>query len=73
MSGKSISKILKIKPQVVMKNGRPDAVIIDIKDYQKLLERLEDKEDLANLIKMRKGSLHFRKFDDFLAEHNNAL
>jgi prevent-host-death family protein len=73
MSGKSISKILKIKPQVVMRNGRPDAVIIDIKDYQKLLERLEDKEDLADLIKMRKGSLRFRKFDEFLAEHNNAL
>jgi prevent-host-death family protein len=73
MSGKSISKILKIKPQVVMRNGRPDAVIIDIKDYQKLLERLEDNEDLADLIKMRKGSLRFRKFDEFLAEHNNAL
>ena len=73
MSGKSTSKNLKIKPQVVMKNGRPDAVIIDIKDYQKLLERLEDKEDLADLIKMRKGSLRFRKFDDFLAEHDNAL
>jgi prevent-host-death family protein len=73
MGGKSISKILRIKPQVVMRNGRPDAVIIDIKDYQKLLERLEDKEDLADLIKMRKGSLHFRKFDDFLAEHKNAL
>lgn len=73
MSGKSISKILRIKPQVVMRNGRPDAVIIDIKDYQKLLERLEDKEDLADLIKMRKGSLRFRKFDDFLAEHKNAL
>ena len=73
MSGKSTSKNLKIKPQVVMKNGRPDAVIIDIKDYQKLLERLEDKEDLADLIKMRKGSLRFRRFDDFLAEHNNAL
>jgi len=73
MSGKSISKILKIKPQVVMRNGRPDAVIIDIKDYQKLLERLEDKEDLADLIKIRKGSLRFRKFDEFLAEHNNAL
>jgi prevent-host-death family protein len=68
-----MSKILKSRPQVVIKNGRPNAVIIDIKDYQNLLERLEDKEDLADLQKMRKGTLHFRKFDDFLAEHNNAL
>lgn len=56
----------------VMKNGKPNAVIIDIKDYQKLLERLEDKEDIADLEKMRKGSLHFRKFYDFLAEYKNA-
>ena len=68
-----MSKILKSRPQVVIKNGIPNAVIIDIKDYQNLLERLEDKEDLADLQKMRKGTLHFRKFDDFLAEHNNAL
>jgi len=68
-----MSKILKSRPQVVIKNGRPNAVIIDIKDYQNLLERLEDKEDLADLQKMRKGTLHFRKFDDFLAEHNNVL
>jgi len=66
-------KILKTRPQVIMKNGKPDAVIIDIKDYQRLLERLEDKEDLADLEKMRRGSLHFRKFDDFLAEHDNAV
>ncbi len=67
-----MSKILKTKPQVIMKNGRPSAVIIDIKDYKQLLERLEDKEDIADIEKMRKGSLYFRKFDDFLAEHNNA-
>lgn len=68
-----MSKLLKAKPQVIMKNGKPNAVIIDIKDYQKMLERLEDKEDLADLARLRKGSLHFRKFDDFLAEHNNAV
>lgn len=68
-----MSKLSKAKPQVVMKNGKPNAVIIDIRDYQNMLERLEDKEDLADLEKIRKGGLHFRKFDDFLAEHNNAV
>ncbi|TAN43518.1 MAG: type II toxin-antitoxin system Phd/YefM family antitoxin [Nitrospirae bacterium] len=66
-------KLLKAKPQVIMKNGKPNAVIIDIRDYQNMLEKLEDKEDLADLQKMRKGGLHFRKFDDFLAEHGNAV
>ena len=68
-----MSKLLKTNPQVIMKNGKPNAVIIDIRDYQEMLKRLEDKEDLAELHKMRKGRLHFRKFSDFLAEHNNAL
>ena len=68
-----MSRIVKTKPQVIMKNGRPNAVIIDIKDYKKLLQRLEDKDDIEDLERMRKGSLHFRKFDDFLAEYNNAL
>jgi len=63
-----MSKLLRDKPQVVMKNGKPNAVIINIRDYQNMLERLEDKEDLADLEKMRKGGLHFRKFDEFLAE-----
>ena len=56
-----------------MKDGRPSAVIIDINDYRELLERLEDKEDLADLEKIRIGGVHVRKFEDYLTEHNNAL
>lgn len=66
-------KLLRTEPQLVMKNGKANAVIIAIKDYRQLLERLEDKEDLADLDRIRNGSLHFRKFDDFLKEHDNAL
>ena len=68
-----MSKLVRTKPQLVMKNGKPNAVIIDIKDYKKMLERLEDKEDLADLVKIRTGTLNFRKFDDFLAEQKNAV
>ena len=32
-----MAKILKVKPQLVMKNCKPDAVIINIKDYRELL------------------------------------
>ncbi|MFH1994180.1 MAG: type II toxin-antitoxin system Phd/YefM family antitoxin [Nitrospinota bacterium] len=64
-----MSKLLKTKPQIIMKNGRPDAVIIDLNDYERLLERLEEKEDIEGLQEMRAGGTKFRKFDDFLAEH----
>ena len=66
-----MSKVIKTKPQVILKNGKPDAVIINIKDYHNMLERLEDREDLADLEKMRKGHLKFRKFEDFLSEHKH--
>lgn len=65
--------ILKAKPQVIMKDGRPSAVIIEINDYRALLERLEDKEDLADIEKIRMGGMQVRKFKDYLAERDNAL
>jgi PHD/YefM family antitoxin component YafN of YafNO toxin-antitoxin module len=63
-----MSKIVKNKPQLIMKNGKPNAVIINIEDYREMLERLEDKEDLDDLIKIRSGIQSFRKFEDFLAD-----
>ena len=63
-------RIVRTKPQLIVKDGKPNAVIIDIKDYERLLEQLEDREDLEDLAKIRSGKLSFRKFDDFLAEDN---
>ena len=68
-----MARKLKMKPQVIMKNGEPEAVIINIKDYRELLGRLEDKEDIADLERIRKGGLQVRKFSDFLMENDNAL
>ncbi len=61
-------KSLKSKPQIVLKNGKPDSVIISIKTYEDMLERLEDREDLEELNKMREEPLKLRKLEDFLAE-----
>ena len=60
-------KTLKDKPQIVLKNGKPDSVIISIKTYEDMLERLEDREDLEELNKMREKPLKFRKLEDFLS------
>jgi len=68
-----MSRIVKTKPQLIMKNGKPNAVIIDIEDYRKMLERLEDKEDLDDLVKIRTGTPCFRKFADFLTERNSNV
>lgn len=43
-------------PELVLRKGKPAAVIIDIDDYQEMLERLEDCDDLRELEEMRKAA-----------------
>ena len=39
-------------PEIVLQDGKPTAVILDIDEYQEILERLEDTEDLKTLEEM---------------------
>jgi PHD/YefM family antitoxin component YafN of YafNO toxin-antitoxin module len=41
------------KFEIVTRKGKPVSVIIPIKDYEKLLERVEDAEDVAWLKRAR--------------------
>ncbi len=61
-------KLKNKKPEVIIRNGKPAAVILDIESYKEILERLEDVEDLKMLEKMRAGQLKFKKLGDFLKE-----
>ena len=63
-----MSKALTEKPQFIIKAGKPTAVILNIRDYEELLERVEDAEDLAELKRLRKTTLKFRPFEEFLKE-----
>jgi PHD/YefM family antitoxin component YafN of YafNO toxin-antitoxin module len=67
-SGYMKSKVRKKEPEIVIREGKPSAVILDIDEYQDMLERLEDIEDLKMLAKIREKPLKFRKLDDFLME-----
>jgi PHD/YefM family antitoxin component YafN of YafNO toxin-antitoxin module len=60
-------------PEIILREGKPSAVILDIEDYRELLERLEDLEHLAVLQEMRKKTLKFRKLDDFLKEYQPVV
>lgn len=60
-------------PEVVIRNGKPTAVILDIEEYQEMLERLEDNEDLKALKSMRKKPLAFRKLEEFLREYTPSV
>ena len=50
-------------PQLVLHDGEPVAVIIGIDEYRRLLEDLDDAEDLAYLRKISSRELRFRKLD----------
>lgn len=54
------------EPSIIMREGKPTAVILDIGDYREMLERLEDVDDLKALEAMRRKPLKFRNLDDFL-------
>lgn len=56
------------RPEIVLRDGEPSAVILDIGDYREMLERLEDVEDLKALEAMRRTPLKFRRLEDFLSE-----
>ncbi len=56
------------EPGIVTKKGKPISVILPIKDYQKMMELLEDAADVACLEKARRKPLHFRPLKDVLAE-----
>lgn len=56
------------EPQIVTRNGKAVSVILPIKEYQEMIERLEDAEDVAWLKKARKKPLHYRPLKDYLAD-----
>ena len=60
-------------PEIVLREGKPSAVILDIDEYREMLERLEDLEDLNMLKEIRKRPLKFRKLDAFLKEYQPSV
>ena len=60
-------------PEIILRDGRPTAVILGIEEYQEMLERLEDAEDLRMLEEMRKTPLEFKRVEDFLNEYTPSV
>jgi hypothetical protein len=67
------SKMKRKIPEVVIREGKPAAVILDIDEYREMLERLEDVEDLRMLEEMRKKPLKFKKLETFLKEYHPGV
>ncbi len=53
-------------PEIIMRDGKPVAVILNIDIYEQMLEQIESIEDLEYLEKIRQQPLEFCSLDDFL-------
>lgn len=58
------------KRELVYRDGKPAAVILDIAEYEELLERAEDLDDLRALRRMREHPLRFRSLSEVLGERS---
>jgi hypothetical protein len=56
------------EPEIVTRNAKPVSVILPIKKYEEMIERLEDAEDIAWLKRARRRKLQFRPLEDVLAD-----
>lgn len=54
------------KPQMIVKNGKPVAVIVSIEDYEALLEAAEQAEDLRAIRAMKKSDWETISFEEYL-------
>lgn len=72
MESKMLAKRKK-RPQYVIRDGKPEAVILDLKEYEEMLERLEDIDDLEMLREIRKRPQSFRTIEQFLKENRSRV
>ena len=59
------------EPEIVTRKGKPVSVIIPIKDYEELLEQVQDSDDAAWLKRARSKPLHYRPLEDYLADRKH--
>ncbi len=56
------------EPEIVTKKGKPVSVILPIKQYREMIERLEDADDVAWVKKARRKKLYYRRLEEVLAD-----
>ena len=54
------------KPKIVLKNGKPQSVILSVDVYERLLELVEDKQDLLELKRIKKQGVSFKELSNVL-------
>ncbi len=56
------------KPKIIIKNGKPHEVVLSIRQYKALLEKLEDAMDVAEVERIKKKGTSFRNLRDYMKD-----
>ena len=56
----------KQKPDFIYRGSKPVAVVLKIKDYENILEELEDREDLEYIRNLKAKGLETIELDSYL-------
>jgi len=63
----NMSKTLLSKRHLIVKGGKPQGVILTLKEYGRLLELIEEKTDISDLKKIKKDKTSFRPIEEYAA------
>ena len=58
---------------MIVEDGEPAAVVVPIDEYEEMIARLEDAEDIEELARIRAGPRSSRKLKEFLAEYSPGV
>lgn len=56
---------------IIDEEGKKTAVVLSLKEYNKLMEELEDFEDRLDLEKAQKGAKGFTLLEDFIKDQTS--
>jgi PHD/YefM family antitoxin component YafN of YafNO toxin-antitoxin module len=56
------------EPEIITRRGKPVSVVLPLKRYKELLERVEDATDLAWLKRARNKPRNYRPLEEYLAD-----
>lgn len=54
------------EPEIITRRGKPVSVVLPLKRYQELLERVEDAADLVWLKRSRRKPRSYRPLEEYL-------
>lgn len=57
------------KTKIILEKGEPSEIVLKWKDFQELLEKIEDVYDLSEIRKIKNNKPTFKNFDELLKNY----